>query len=250
MRFIVCIKQVPDVAAPLQLHDGEIHAETGRLVLNAYDASAVEAALDLTEKHGGSVHAVLVGPAGAREAIRKALAMGVESATHIQLDADAAMDSDGYARMLADYLGNEAFDVVACGKQAQDTDAALTGSMLGALLALPFAGNAIEMHVEGDLLVVTRQSDAGQEVLTLETPCVVSCSNDMNDPRVPTLKGIMAARRKQIDVRVGPQPRGEPATRVRRYEAPPEREPGRILEGEPQEAVDELVRLLREGGVI
>jgi electron transfer flavoprotein beta subunit len=250
MRFIVCVKQVPDVAAPLQLHEGEIHAETGRLVLNAYDASAVEAALDLTETHGGSVHVVLVGPTGGQEAIRKALAMGVESATHIQPDADAAIDSDGYARMLADYLRDEDFDVVACGKQAQDTDAGLTGSMLGALLALPFAGNAIKMDRDGDLLVVTRQSDSSQEVLALETPCVVSCSNDMNDPRVPNLKGIMAARRKQIEVKIGVRPRGEPATRVRRYEAAPEREPGRILEGDPQEAVDELVRLLKEGHVI
>lgn len=249
MRFIVCIKQVPDVTAPLHLRDGEIHAESGRFVLNAYDASALEAALRITETHGGSVRAVLVGPSGAQEAIRKALAMGAESATHIQVEADAALDADGTARMLAEYLRAEDFDVVACGKQAQDTDAGLTGSMLGALLSLPFAGNGIEMDVDGDMLVVTRQGDAGQEVLALETPCVVSCSNDMNDPRVPSLKGIMAAKSKPIAMRIGAPPSAPPATRIRRYEAAPERAPGRILAGDVEEAVDELVRLLKKGPI-
>ncbi len=246
MKFIVCIKQVPDVASPLQLHDGDINVDAGRLVLNAYDASAVEAALVLTEQHGGSVHVVLVGPPEAQETIRKALAMGAGSATHIRVDTAGALDSRAYAQILADYLTQEAFDVVACGKQAQDTDAGLTGSMLGELLALPFAGNAVGLTVEAGRLVVTRQADAGQEIVALETPCVVSCSNDMNDPRIPKLKGIMAAKKKSIDVQTVERPTGLPETRVRRYEDVPEREPGRILDGGVDATVDELVSLLKD----
>lgn len=247
MRFIVCLKQVPDVTAPIHLRDGEIVTDSGRMVLNAYDASAVEEALVLTEKHGGDVRVVLVGPQRAQEAIRKALAMGAESGVHLQVPDKQEYDSRAYAELLADYLRGEDFDVVACGKQAQDTDAGLTGSMLAELLDLPYAANAVGLGIEGDHLVVTRQGDVGQEEIVLETPCLVTCSNDMNDPRIPNLKGIMAAKRKAIDVRDAEMPADIelPFVHVRRYEEPPEREPGQVLEGDADEVVNELVRRLR-----
>lgn len=243
MKFIVCIKQVPDVASPIQLSDGEIVTDTGRMVLNAYDASAVEEALVLTEEHGGEVHVVLVGPPAATETIRKALAMGAESATHLKIDGD--LDSRAYAEILAAYLSDEEFDVIACGKQAQDTDAGLTGSMVAELLELPYAGNAVGLAIENSALVVTRQGDAGQEILELPTPCLVTCSNDMNDPRIPNLKGIMQAKRKSIRQIDTDLPATGPLTLVRRYEPMPEREPGRTLEGEPDEVVSELIDLLK-----
>ncbi len=243
MKFIVCIKQVPDVASPIQLSDGEIVTDTGRMVLNAYDASAVEEALVLTEKHGGEVHVVLAGPPAATESIRKALAMGAESATHLKIDGD--LDSRAYAEILAAYLSDEEFDVIACGKQAQDTDAGLTGSMVAELLELPYAGNAVGLAIENSALVVTRQGDAGQEILELPTPCLVTCSNDMNDPRIPNLKGIMQAKRKSIRQIDTAPPATGPLTLVRRYEPMPEREPGRTLEGEPDEVVSELIDLLK-----
>lgn len=243
MKFIVCIKQVPDVASPIQLSDGEILTDAGRLVLNAYDASAVEEALVLTEKHGGEVHVVLAGPAAATETIRKALAMGAESATHLKIDGD--LDSRGYAEILAAHLAAESFDVLACGKQAQDTDAGLTGSMLAEMLQLPYAGNAVGLDIEDASLIVTRQGDGGQEILELPTPCLVTCSNDMNDPRIPNLKGIMQAKRKAIHVVDVSPPAGPPTTSVRRFEPVPEREPGRKLDGEPDEVVAELVSLLK-----
>ena len=247
MKFIVCIKQVPDVTAPIHLRDGEIVADSGRMVLNAYDASAVEEALVLTEKYGGEVSVVLVGPQRAQEAIRKALAMGAETAVHLQVDESREYDSRAYAELLAEYLRGEAYDVVACGKQAQDTDAGLTGSMLAELLDLPYASNAIGLDVENDRLIVKRQGDSGTEEIALGTPCLVTCSNDMNDPRIPNLKGIMGAKRKPIEVREAAIPTDVdlPFVHVRRHEAPPERESGRILEGDAAEAVAELVSLLR-----
>ncbi|MEX1054740.1 MAG: electron transfer flavoprotein subunit beta/FixA family protein [Rhodothermales bacterium] len=246
MKFIICIKQVPDVASPLLLRDGALVTESGRLVLNAYDASAVEEALVLTEKHGGEVHLVLAGPQRAQETIRKALAMGADAATHLQIE-DETLDSRAYAKLLAEYLSGESYDVIACGKQAQDTDAGLTGSMLAELLDLPYAANAVGLEIENSDLVVTRQGDTGQEIISLPTPCLVTCSNDMNEPRIPNLKGIMAAKRKTIAVR--PVERrsaeGGPSTRIRRYETTPSRDPGRILEGEVDEVVSELVDLLK-----
>ena len=247
MKFVVCIKQVPDVTAPIHLRDGEIVADSGRMVLNAYDASAVEEALVLTEKYGGEVSVVLVGTQRAQEAIRKALAMGAESAVHLQVDESREYDSRAYAELLADYLRGETYDVVACGKQAQDTDAGLTGSMLAELLDLPYASNAVGLDVESDRLIVKRQGDSGTEEIALATPCLVTCSNDMNDPRIPNLKGIMGAKRKPIEVREAAIPTDVelPFVHVRRHEATPEREPGRILEGDTAEAVAELVSLLR-----
>jgi len=169
------------------------------MVLNAYDASAVEEALVLTEQHGGEVEVVLVGQQKATETIRKALAMGADKATHIVTDEDSSFDSGTYARILSKFFANKEFDVLSLGKQSQDTDAGLTGSMVAQHLQLPYATNAVGLTYENEKLVVKRQGDAGQEIIELPTPCAVTCSNDMNEPRIPNLKGIMASKRKPIE---------------------------------------------------
>lgn len=243
MKFCVCIKQVPDVTAPIQVSGGQLVMDAGRVVLNAYDASAVEAALVLTEAHGGEVDVVLVGPERAADAIRKALAMGADRGTHLVVPEGTELDSAAVAALLADHVRAGGYDAVLTGKQAQDTDAGLAGGMLAEALGLPVATNAVGLAQDGDTLVVTRQGDAGQEILALPTPCVVTCSNDMNDPRIPNLKGIMAAKKKAIDAR----PVGEaPAPRLRTvaFEAVPARTPGRRLDGDAAEVAAETVRLL------
>lgn len=228
MKFCVCIKQVPDVTASLH---------TGRVVLNAYDASAVEEALVLTEKYGGQVDLVLIGPANATETIRKALAMGAEQATHLVLDENAACDSMAVATMLARFFADKDYDVIATGKQSQDTDAGLVGGMLAERLGRPYASNAVGLDLEGDHLLVRRQGDVGQEMIALPVPCLVTCSNDMNDPRIPTLKGIMGAKKKEITTleaaTVGGN--GSVRTRVLGFEPVPDREPGQLLQGEAEE---------------
>ncbi|HYE58720.1 MAG TPA: electron transfer flavoprotein subunit beta/FixA family protein [Rhodothermales bacterium] len=243
MRFCVCIKQVPDIAAPMQVQGGTLLLDPNRVVLNAYDASAVEAALVLTEQHGGEVDVVLVGPERATETIRKALAMGAERGTHLVVPDGTELDSAAVAKLLAEHLRDQSYDAILTGKQAQDTDAGLAGAMLATHLGLPYATNAVGLAQEGDTLVVTRQGDAGQEVIVLPTPCLVTCSNDMNDPRIPNLKGIMAAKKKTIEARpVGSVP--APVVRTLGYEAVPERAAGRRLEGEPEELAREVARLL------
>lgn len=238
MKFCVCIKQVPDVQAAVQ---------TGRMVLNAYDASAVEEALVLNASNGDPVDLVLVGAASATETIRKALAMGASDASHLVTDGDA--DSHAVASLLASHFEGHDYDVILTGKQSQDTDAGLAGSMLAERLGLPYATNAVGLAVEGDQLIVTRQGDSGQEIIALDTPCLVTCSNDMNNPRIPALKGIMAAKRKQIATEEVSLP--ESRTSVSGTMDPPGREPGIKLEGEPEEMVADLVRRLdAEAGVI
>ncbi len=243
MKFCVCIKQVPDVSAPIQIRDGELVMDAGRAILNAYDASAVEEALVLTAAHGGEVDVLLIGPERAAETVRKALAMGAARGTHLVVAEDAELDSGSVSAILARHLEGNEYDVIATGKQAQDTDAGLAGSMLAERLGLPYATNAVGLAAEDGTLVVTRQGDAGQEIIALPTPCLVTCSNDMNDPRIPNLKGIMAAKKKTIDTQpVADLPAA--AVRVLRYEPVPSREPGQKLDGEPAEQAADLVRRL------
>jgi electron transfer flavoprotein beta subunit len=239
MNIAVCIKQVPDVAAPLQVRDGSLVLSTDRMLLNAYDASAVEAALVLREEVGGEITVILAGSMSAQESIRKALAMGADRGVHLVLPDDEAADSAACANMLTNYFRQQTFDLLLFGKQSQDTDAGLTGGMVAAALGLPFATNAVGLEVDGEMIVVRRQGDTGTEVLELPKPCLVTCSNDMNDPRTPNVKGIMQARKKPLDTET-PEP-APSRTRVQRYEALPSRPPATLLSGTPEEQARDIV---------
>jgi len=235
MNICVCIKQVPDVTASLQ---------TGRMVLNAYDASAVEEALVLTENGKGTVDLVSIGTASSRETIRKALAMGADAATHIPVPESAELDSAASAGLLASYFEGKSYDLILCGKQSQDTDSGLTGGMLAEHLHLPYTTNAVALNVDGPRITVTRQADSGQEIITIPFPCLVTCSNDMNNPRIPSLKGIMQAKRKEI-VEMNATSGLPSRVRVMRLEDVPERSPGEMLAGEQDELVDLLIAKLQ-----
>lgn len=249
MKFYVCIKQVPDVNAPIQIKGGELIQDTSRMILNAYDASAVEEALVLTEKNGGEVEVVSIGPEKAKETIRKALAMGAAKATHILTAGDENYDSAVYAGILADYLKDKEYDIISCGKQSQDTDAGLAGGMLAQKLNLPYATNAVGLEIEGESLIVKRQGDSGQEMIELPTPCLVTCSNDMNDPRIPSLKGIMQSKKKPMEqVQLSSLSIDEqqlsPKTKIISYQEKPERKAGEKYEGDPDEIARQVAQLL------
>lgn len=249
MKFYVCIKMVPDLNAPIQIKEGELIQDTSRMVLNAYDASAVEEALVLTEKYGGEVEIVSIGPAKASEVIRKTLAMGADQATHIVTTGNETFDSGTYAHILADFFKDKPFDVLSLGKQSQDTDAGLTGGMLAELLNLPFATNAIGLDIENEKLIVKRQGDTGREIIEMPMPCIVTCSNDMNEPRIPNLKGIMASKRKPLEQHELPllglsEDKLNPKTKITTYEEKPKRKQGKKLEGNPDEIARKVARYL------
>ncbi len=250
MNFIVCIKQVPDVSAPVSIRDGHLQTDSDRMVLNAYDASAVEEALVLTEKHGGRVDVVLIGPEKAKETIRKALAMGAEAGFHIPVEDGAGYDSAGYAAILAAFLKTHSYDAILTGKQSQDTDSGLAGGMLADRLGLPYAANAVGLELEGNALLVKRQGDTAQEMVLVPLPGVVTCSNDMNNPRIPSLKGIMASKKKEVTT-VSPAELGldaaalKPATVVTGYRNVPARNPGKKFEADAEELARTLVGLLQ-----
>lgn len=241
MKFHVCIKQVPDVTAPV---------DSGRLVLNAYDASAVEGALLLREAHGGEVHLILVGPSAAVETIRKALAMGADAATHLVVEDVRRLDSFAVAVLLHEHFQSTAYDVILCGRQSQDSDAGLAGPMLAELLHVPYVTNVVGLEWEHGHFIATRQGDAAQEIVTLPVPCLVTCSNDMNDPRTPTLRGTMESRKKPIATSIvdqAPQAR----TWTVALESPAFRQRGEMLQGESMDqAVLALVDRLHKAKVL
>ncbi len=252
MKFIACIKQVPDLTVPMKIRDGKVEQDNERLMLNAYDASAVEEALVLSEKFGGEVEVVLIGPDKAKETIRKALAMGATKGYHIDTEI-SGFDSEAFATILAAFFKNQEYDVIATGKQSQDSDAGLTGPMLAEKLDLPYAANAVGLNIEEENLVVTRQGDTGQEIISLSTPCLVTCSNDMNEPRIPSLKGIMKSKKKPMET-VTPDDLGVSADQIKsdsvktgiaEYQSVPEREPGQKFEGEPEELAQKVADLLK-----
>lgn len=250
MNLCVCIKQVPDIQAPFRIIDGHLRFDVARYVPNAYDASAVEGALQLIEQHGGKVEVVSIGPPEVSETLRKALAMGALAAYHIEAD-PTGWDADATAAVLAAFFQRRAYDAIFTGKQSQDTDAGLIGPMLAEQLGLPYVSNAVGLAYENGRLVVTRQGDIGREIIELTLPGLVTISNDMNTPRIPSIRGIMEARRKPIE-RLTLADLGlstnhlTPRVYVTGYRPLPPRPPGRRLEGEPANVARELLRLLRE----
>ena len=240
---------VPDVYAPFQIKDGELLMDGDRMVLNAYDASAVEEALVLSEKYGGDVEVLCVGPMKASETIRKALAMGATKGYHIQIQGDENFDSTSYANVIAAFCRDKDFDILSFGKQSQDTDSGLTGGMVAQLLDIPFATNAVGLDIEDQQLIVKRQGDTGQEMIELPTPCLITCSNDMNEPRIPNLKGIMSSKRKPIEVSSIndlnlEESKLAPSTHIISYEPVPERKAGQKFDGESREIAIQVAQLL------
>ena len=252
MKFSVCIKQVPDVSAPVNIKDGALSQDSDRMVLDAYSASAVEEALVLTEAHGGEVEVVLVGPEKAKETMRKALAMGAASGVHIHVEDTSGLDSAAFAEILAAWHKQSTYDIILTGKQSQDTDAGLTGGMLAWKLDLPYCANAVGLTYEGGSFLVKRQGDTGQEMVELKSPCLVTCSNDMNEPRIPGLKGIMQSKKKPVKtvtladlgLSLDAVKGGVVKTEGIGFKEVPGREPGKKFEGDAAELVSQLVHLL------
>lgn len=262
MKIFICVKQVPDVAMPFQIKDGQLQKDDLNYVLNAYDASSVEEALVLKEAHSDvSISLVLIGPDKAKEALRKALAMGADNAYHLCDDAFEGSDSHAAAKALAAFFKDREFDVILCGKQSQDNDMGLTGGLLAHHLSLPYVTNAVGLEADpgSSNVTVKRQGDLGAEMVELPFPCLVTCSNDMNDPRIPSLKGIMASKKKPMEQvavsdlgldasQVGDA--GSPSKLVR-WDEPAPRQAGQKFEGEAEELVSTLIeKLTKEAKVL
>jgi electron transfer flavoprotein beta subunit len=254
MKIVVCIKQVPDTATQVKIAGGGKAIETGGItwIVSPYDEFAVEEALRIKEKRGqGEVVAISLGPDRVKEALRSSLAMGADRAIHLNDPAWGEADTLTTARALAGAIKQEGPALVLCGRQAIDDDMGAVAAQLAELLGWPCASWIMEEAVDADAksIRVGRQVEGGLEVFDLPLPAVVSAQKGLNEPRYPTLKGIMGAKRKEIkDLKAGDVGLAAEAPQLALVglEALPPRPPGRIIPGDVPVAVKELVRSLRE----
>lgn len=258
MEAVVCIKPVPEADSRLRVApSGATYDPEGlRYTLNStYDEAAVEEALRLKEAGAiEKVHVVSLGPARAEEGVRYALAMGADDGLLLETGPGDAFDPGATANLLAGVIQTGPHDLVLAGRRAGDDETGMVGSALGEHLGIPSFAFVTGISVEGPSgsLRLRRFTEAGEEVLSVSLPVVVSLLKGAQDPRTPTLPNILKARRKPL-VR---QPLSEvlarlPAPPVRslpvRFDLPPPRTGARLVEYQnPSEAAEKLVRLLRE----
>jgi electron transfer flavoprotein beta subunit len=201
MNIVVLVKQVPDTYSERKLRsDGTLDRDATDAVLDEINERAVEAALQLKEAHDGSEVTVLtMGPDRATDAIRKALSMGADKAVHLSDEALAGSDAVQTARALAKAIGTvEGVDLVVAGNEASDGRTAAVPAMVADVLGLPALTHAREITVDGSSVTVKRETDDGITTLTAELPAVVSVGEKINEPRYPSFKGIMAAKKKPV----------------------------------------------------
>jgi electron transfer flavoprotein beta subunit len=200
MNVVVCVKQVPDPNSPGQL-DPSSHTlkRDGELVLDPGDEFGVEAGLQLVEKHGGEVTVVSMGPDRGVDAVRKALAMGAAKGVLITDAALAGSDALTTAKVLAAAIRRQQFDVVITATESTDGYTGVVPQMLAGLLDVPAVTFAKSVEYDGDTLRVERQTETGIEVIEARLPVVVSVTAGVNEPRYPSLKGIMGAKQKPLD---------------------------------------------------
>ena len=195
------MKQVPDATVHKRLDPATNRLDrSGEGALNPTDVNAVEEALRLKESAGGEVVLVSLGPEKAMDSLRKGLAMGADRAVLVSDGAAAGSDLVGTSRVLAAALGREAPDLVLFGQQSSDADGAVLWAAVSDRLRLPMVSQVAELTVEGGTLTGKRQTEFGYDVISAPLPAVVAVSDAINEPRYPSLKGIMGAKSKPQDV--------------------------------------------------
>ena len=261
MNIIVCIKQVPDT------NDVKINPETNTLiregveaVINPFDMYALEEGLRLRERFGGKVSVITMGPPQAKEALREAISLGVDEGILLSDRAFAGSDTWATSLVLAKAIEKiGTYDLVICGKQASDGDTAQVGPGIATHIDLPQATyvrriDTVHMDTDPKIMVAERLLEEGYELLELKLPALITVVKEINEPRLPSLRGKMAAKKAQINTwgnaelnidttQIGLD--GSP-TKVVKIFTPPQKEGGQIFQGEPEEVVENLMAELKD----
>lgn len=253
MKILVLVKHVPDTETKIKLAGGgkALDESEFKYMVNPYDEFAVEEAVRTQEKQTGESVVVSLGPARVQEAIRKALAMGIDRGVHINTDGfSGELDSFSVARALAQVVKEENPDVIFVGQKAIDDDAAQVGPMIAEICGHPHVQvvTRVEWQNGGKSARVEREVEGGMvEVYDVQGPMVLGAHKSLNEPRFPSLPGIMKAKKKPLaEKKIADLAPGKAVVEARGYALPPEKAAGKVFKGEPLDAmVAKVVSLLR-----
>ncbi|MFH1745866.1 MAG: electron transfer flavoprotein subunit beta/FixA family protein [Planctomycetota bacterium] len=259
MKILVVLKQVPDSTTTIKImpDGGGIERAGVKMVVNPFDEFAIEQGVRLKEKRADveSVTALIVGPAQAAEALRTALAVGADQGIHLKDETFDTLDELQQAALIALVVKDGGYDLILTGKQEIDLDSGQLGPALAELLDIPHVGATVGLEVaeDGTSFVARRRVEGAEEVVEITLPALVTGEKGLCEMRYPSLPNLMKAKKKPVhaltagDVAgLAEATSGVGGMKLHGFEPPPERPPGKILDGEPEEAVKELVRLLRE----
>lgn len=251
MQIYVCVKHVPDTAAKITVVNGSGFAETCKFIVNPYDEYAVEEAVQLRDQTGtGEVVVVTVGKEAAVNTMRSALAIGADRGILVKTDSQFVDSRLTAGAIKAAIAQDTAPDLILCGKQSIDSEGMQTPFRLAQAMGLAVATDVVDLTLGDGKATAEREIGGGsREVVEMALPCVVGATRGLNEPRYPKLPDIMKAKKKkikQIHLSDLELEAGSAQTEILSLEAVPERGDARILEGRPREAVEELVRILKE----
>ena len=248
MNIIVCVKQVPAKDAPLSIAGNWIKESDIGFEMNEPDSYALEEGLRLKEQHGGEVIALSLGPERVKQTIKEALAKGADRGIHIADDHFAQLDPLGAAKALAAAIAKEKCDLVLTGLQSDDRGFGQTGVLLAALLDLPHATIIMQIAVQDGKMKVKRELEAGWfQFVECPLPAVLSIQSGINKVRYATLKGIMAAKKKEIATvtREALGANAEPTQKIEKIYVPQKTKKTEFLTGTPKEVASKLVEKLK-----
>ncbi len=243
MNIVVCVNHVPDTETKIKVAEDNLAIDKAGVnyMLSPYDEFAIEEGLRIREKFKGEVVAISLGGDTHKETLRKALAMGVDKA--VLLKDDGVRDSFAVAFGLAEEIRLRNPDVVLFGKQSIDYDDAQVGTLVAEMLSLPSVAVVVKLDIQEGKAVCEREIEGGHEVVETKLPAVFLAQKGLNEPRYPSLKGIMSAKSKPIEEK--PAAPTEIRVEIVQMKKPPAKGAGKIL-GTDKSAVPELIRLLHE----
>ncbi|MFD1395382.1 electron transfer flavoprotein subunit beta/FixA family protein [Kroppenstedtia eburnea] len=250
MNILVCLKQTFDTEERIVIEDGQISEDGVEFVINPYDEYAVEEAIRLRDEHGGEVTVITVGPERAEQALRTAMAMGADKGIIVDDEDLESADEYSIARVLATVIKDLDYDIILGGYMAVDDGSAQVGPRLAELLGIPHISTITKLTVDGETVEVEKDVEGDTEYIQSKLPILVTAQQGLNDPRYPSLPGIMKAKKKPLermdldDLDVD-EDELEGKTETLEIFLPPEKEAGKILDGELEDQVKELVHLLR-----
>jgi electron transfer flavoprotein beta subunit len=251
MNYYVILKRTFDTEEKINIKNGSIEEDGAEFIINPYDEYAVEEAVQLKETFGGEITAITVGNAEGERELRTALAMGCDKAVLINTE-DDIKDGDQYttAKILSAYFKENEFDLILGGNVAIDEGSGQVGPRLAELLHIPYVTTITKIDVEGETVSIERDVEGDVEVIKTSLPLLVTAQQGLNEPRYPSLPGIMKAKKKpleeleldDLDLEVEDV---APKSKTIEIYLPPQKEAGKILDGEVKDQVKELINLLR-----